>query len=352
MKILEINFEKNWRGGERQTLYNMLGFRRAGMTVHLLCRAGSVIESMANAEGFTTLPYKNVWGVIVCLLTKGRSYEFIHSQTSQILTYCILTKPVVRTPVIFTRRVDFVPKGFFTKLKYRSTDKIVGVSNAIKDILAKFTGRGDIETIYDIGIQIEPNVKIAKERLTAAGINGKRIVATTSALTGHKDPFTSIEAIKRLRARRDDFVFLHFGSGELHDEVAAAVRQNELEETYLLMGFVEKVENFFPLFEVFVMTSQEEGLGSSVLDAFLYKVPVVSTNAGGLKELVNSERGIVCNIKDAEGIAQGINLLLERPQEKEKYLTNAFNYVCTKHSMEHITDQYLAVMNTIDTTKT
>jgi len=344
MTILEINFEKNWRGGERQTLYNMLGFRDAGMSVHLLCRNGSVIETKAKEEGFVTLCYRNVWGVIWCLLTKGRDYDFIHSQTSQILTYCILSKPFVRTPIIFTRRVDFVPRGFFTKLKYRYTDKIIGVSKAIRDILYDFCKRDDIEVIYDIGVKMEPDTRLAKQKLASVKIDGRRIVATTSALTGHKDPLTSVAAIKKLQAKRNDFVFLHFGYGELRDEVAKAIEENQLQDTYLLMGFVEKVENFFPLFEVFVMTSQEEGLGSSVLDAFLHKIPVVSTNAGGLKELINDERGIVCNVKDANAIAEGINALLEHPEKREKYLTNAFDYASKNHSMKHITDQYVSTM--------
>jgi glycosyltransferase involved in cell wall biosynthesis len=325
----------------------MLGFRDAGMSVHLLCRIGSVIEAKAKEEGFVTRSYKNVWGVIFCLLTKGRKYDFIHSQTSQILTYCILTKPFVRTPIIFTRRVDFVPKGFFTKLKYRFTDKIIGVSKAIKDILHAFCKREDIEVIYDIGVKMEPDVNFAKQKLASVKINGRRIVATTSALTGHKDPLTCVAAIKKLVSKRNDFVFLHFGYGDLEEEVAKAIQENQLQDTYLMMGFVEKVENFFPLFEVFVMTSQEEGLGSSVLDAFLYKIPVVSTNAGGLKELINNERGIVCNVKDADAIAEGINSILENSEKGKKFLNNAYDYASKYHGMKYITDQYVALMQEI-----
>ena len=40
MKILQLNFEKGWRGGERQTLYCMRAFRKAGHEVELMCRLG------------------------------------------------------------------------------------------------------------------------------------------------------------------------------------------------------------------------------------------------------------------------------------------------------------------------
>ena len=84
-----------------------------------------------------------------------------------------------------------------------------------------------------------------------------------------------------------------------------------------------------------------------MLDAFLHKVPVVSTNAGGLKELINDERGIVCNIKDADAIAEGINLLLENPERGKKYLSNAYDYASKYHGMKHITDQYVSLMKAI-----
>ena len=344
MNILELNFEKGWRGGERQTLYSMQGLKQAGISVHLVCRKNSYLERYAKKEGFTTYSFNTVLGVVFYLITKGKNYDFIHAQTSHILTYCVLTKPFFNAPILFTRRVDFIQKGIFTKLKYRFTDKIIAVSGAIKDILIRFCGRNDIEIISDVGMKYEPNTIKAKELIDSLSIGNRHIVATTSALTGHKDPFTTVKAIKKLLGKRTDFVFLHFGTGELKEALLEAIKRNDLQKTYLPMGFVENVENFFPLFEVFVMTSKEEGLGSSVLDAFLSKVPVVSTNAGGLKELLGQDRGIVCSIGDSDAIAAGIDFLLQPSAEKEKYIDNSFRYANNFHSMKFITDKYVALM--------
>jgi glycosyltransferase involved in cell wall biosynthesis len=344
MSILELNFQSGWRGGERQTIYAMQGFRNHGILTHLVCKKGSPLEILAKREGFPVHSFNSVLGVFFWLTTKGKNYDFIHAQTSDILTYCVLAKPFFKAKVFFTRRVDFVQRGIFTKLKYHFTDKIIAVSSAIKDILTKFTKRNDIEIISDIGVKTEPNLATAKETLASLRIDNKHIIATTSALTGHKDPFTAIEAIKKLRSKRNDFVFLHFGTGDLKDAVAEMVRKNDLQETYLLMGFVEKVENFFPLFEVFIMTSNEEGLGSSVLDAFLNRVPVVSTKAGGLNELLRNDRGILCEIRDSDSIAEGIDALLQNTSERQRYIDNALTYASQYHSMKFITDQYIDLM--------
>src|SRR6185369_88190 len=117
------------------------------------------------------------------------------------------------------------------------------------------------------------------------------------------DPLTLLKGIQKLSQRRSDFNFLHFGAGELEEEVAQRIKELHLQHRYFLMGFAHKVEDFYSLFDVFVMTSKQEGLGSSVLDAFIRKVPVVSTNAGGLKDLLANDRGIACEVGDSDGIA-------------------------------------------------
>ena len=118
MHILELNFERTWRGGERQTLYDLMGFRSLGQSVTLLCRKGYPLEHKAATAGFETVSYTNIFSVILFLIFRGRRYNVFHVQTSHMLTYCILTKPFHGAKVVFTRRVDFVPSKWITKLKF------------------------------------------------------------------------------------------------------------------------------------------------------------------------------------------------------------------------------------------
>ncbi len=89
------------------------------------------------------------------------------------------------------------------------------------------------------------------------------------------------------------------------------------------------------------MSSQEEGLGSSVLDAFLNKVPVVSTDAGGLNEIISYGRGIKCAKKDPLALAKGINDILSLPEDYRLMADKAYEYAHTQHSPEFITQRYL-----------
>ena len=342
--ILQLNFEKTWRGGERQTLYNILGFRDAGLKVHLLCRKHTPLHKAALREGIPVHAFRNIFGAIGFLMFRARGFEVFHAQTSHILTYCVFTRPFHRATVVFTRRVDFVPRGRLTRLKYRLTHHLVGISRAVQQIVADFAGR-EVALISDAAVARELNPARAKQWLAEAGASaGVKILGTTAAFVPHKDPLTMVEAIRELRALCSDFVFLHFGDGPLLPAVREKIVAYGLQNHYRLMGFQEAVEDVFSVLDVFVMSSEEEGLGSSVLDAFLYGVPVVATDAGGLRDLLEEGRGLMCPKHDGKALAEALHTLLQHPEMGRQMAAVALGFVQRYHSIPAITGQYLELL--------
>lgn len=345
--MLQLNFQKGWRGGERQTLYNMIGFRNAGYHVSLLCRKGSLMESKAKEEGFDIKSFKNIFRVICFLTFKCRKYNILHAQTSHIFTFVVITKFFHRGKIIYTRRIDKSQSGKFTRWKYHKADKVIAISEAVKEIVEKFINR-KVVVISDIGVIRKLNEIHAQKLMENVRPNaGIKIIATTSALTQDKAPAVMVEAIRILNSKRKDCIFLHFGSGDLEKEIKNLIKDNHLEGVYYLMGFADNVEDIFSKLDVFAMSSEMEGLGSSVLDAFLYKVPVVSTDSGGLKELVQDGRGILCKKNSPELLAAGIEDLINNCELRLKITTNAFHYVNQFHSIQYITDQYIEQINSL-----
>lgn len=345
MILLELNFERNWRGGEQQTLYNAKGFISQGIEVHLICRKNSPLEKKAIAEKIIVHTFKNIWGVLFFLILKGKQYQVMHAQGSKILTYCILSKPFHRSKVLFTRRVNFTQSGFFTKLKYTLTDKIVAISSSVKNKVSTFTLRKDIVLISDIAVEKTLNKQHAIDKLNRLQIGERHIIGTIAALTSEKNPLCTIEAVKLLKQKRNDFVFLHFGEGILMEKMKDLIQEFQLSDTYILMGFEENVTDYFSKIEIFIMNSNNEGLCSSVLDSFLYKVPVISTLAGGLSDLIKEDRGIICEMNNAKMLFEKMNFLLENPLLADKMVTNAYHYVTKNHSIDFITAQYIQLID-------
>ncbi len=338
MKILEINTEKTWRGGERQTYYNIQGMQQLGLTLELLCRKRYPLSEKASELKIPIHQVKGALGAILFLIKRARRYDIIHTQTAKAQFYAVITKWIHHRPVVYTRRVDFVPKGKRTLLKYRFTDKVVAISAAIKIILNEF----GVKNITVISDAVAPKT-LHKKRIEQIIQNnhwaGKKIIATTAAFVQHKDPLTMVRTIAELYKIRQDFIFLHFGAGVLAPQVFHEINILKLADCYRIMGFIDDVEDFFSVFDVFTMSSEEEGLGSSVLDAFIYRVPVATTNAGGLKEIVK-ERGLLSPVHDPVQLAKNIDLLLNDAALRSDFTEKAKTYVLQNHSVEKIAKDY------------
>jgi len=345
VKILEVNTERTWRGGERQTFYNMLGFLQQGHEVELLCRKDFPLHHKAKELDIPIHTVSNGLQATLYLLKHARYVDIVHAQTASAQMYGVISRLFHRTPLVYTRRVDFVPHGFFTKLKYNRTDKLVAISGAIKKILEGF-GQSDVSVIPDIANTKKLNTDRATKLIHFRGWHNKKIIGTVAALVPHKDPITMVNAVYHLSQMRDDFMFLHFGEGPLQHEVEREIAQLNVSRWYHLMGHVDDVEDFFSIFDIYAMSSQEEGLGSSVLDAFQYKVPVVSTNAGGLQEVVDGN-GLLCEVKDAKSLALSMNEILNDPELARAISENAFETINHKYALNVITQQYLNVFESM-----
>lgn len=345
MRILELNFERTWRGGERQTLYDMKGFKSLGQDVAVLCRKGYPLEQKAMAEGFEARAFSGILSVIFFLVFGCRRYDVLHVQTSHMLTWAVLTKPFHGAKVVFTRRIDFVPRKWITRVKYKLADNVVAISTAIKSILEDFVIK-NVALISEIVIPKQLDKGRGETLLRNLNIpHGTHVLATTSALVQHKDPLTMVEAIRLLKEKRHDFVFLHFGNGVLEQAVKDKVGEYGLEDVYKMMGFHDNAEDFFAIMDIFLMSSEEEGLGSSVLDAFIYRVPVVSTNAGGLKDLLQDGRGMICAVKDPRCMADGVDRLLNDNELKRTMTEKAYQYVVDRHNVQYISSRYLDLLS-------
>ncbi|MFA5702415.1 MAG: glycosyltransferase [Advenella sp.] len=344
MKILQMNFEKGWRGGERQTLFSMQEFRKAGHEVALLTRANNALSKQAMAEGFTVYTLSKAWQQLPFLIRHAKHFDIIHSQTANTLTWLVLSKLFHHTKTVYTRRTAFniAPnKEKITALKWERVDLFVSVCKASTEE-PKRLGVDSIVIPSAIPATYTANEERALALMQEFNLKGKKILATAAALTSEKDPLTLIRAIGQLHRIRQDFVFLHFGAdGDQSEACKTLVRELQLEHIYVFAGFRKQVEDYYSALDVFVMSSKFEGVGGSVFDAFLQHIPVVSTNAGGLKEVLADGRGILCDVGDSKALAEGINTILDHPEDTASMAEKAYAYVIDEHNVEKMGQRYL-----------
>ena len=90
-----------------------------------------------------------------------------------------------------------------------------------------------------------------------------------------------------------------------------------------------------------------EGLGTSILDAFANKVPVVVTNAGGIPEMVVHEQtGMLCNVGDEHQLASAVEQVMNDKEFREKLVMNASRKL-VEFSPEHLVSATLDIYRNI-----
>jgi len=355
VRILHLNNEKTWRGGERQTLLLAAGLQEGGAISVIGCRPGGPLQQQARAASVATLPIPgNNFGAAPALVRAARDFDLIHCHTGRGHSLAALTAAIHRTPFLVTRRVDFLPgRGWFNRSKFRRAARVVCISRFIADQLANWGMTRERLAVIPSTVPLpDPELMTPEHREAVRNRLGVapdvKLIGNIAALVGHKDHATLLRAAKVLTQRRPDVRFVIMGDGELKEKLLSLRSELSLEEKVVMTGFVPQAEQCLPAFDVFAMSSCMEGLGSIVLDAFAAGVPVAATAGGGLSELVRpGENGLLAPVGDAPALADAINCLLQNPALAQELSAKAKKRVEAEFSVARMVEQYQAVYDRI-----
>lgn len=341
MRILQLNLEKGWRGGERQTLLTLLGLRAAGHRVGLAARAGAPLAQRAAAAGIPVFPCAGTFGLVRLLLTAGRSYDVLHAQTAQAMSVLAVLRPVLRPALVFTRRTAFDSRKSAGRhrWKWARADALVAISAAAA-AAPRALGLA-VEIIPSAVEPVDPEPGRVEALRQRVGLAGRRVLVTAAALSPEKDPVTLIEAVSILRADHPDVLCLHCGAdGAAAGAARARVEALGLQDHYRFAGFQPHVADALATAEVYVSSSRFEALGTSVLDACLAGLPVVATDVGGHREILDPDRGLLVPAGDARALAQRIAWVLEHPQPARAMGARARDFVAREFAVPAMVARY------------
>lgn len=320
MRILHINTERTWRGGEQQTLYLLEGLQQREIGTHLVCQPESPLAERARAAGIEVFPIAmhGELDLPACRrmrkIIKMQHYDIIHSHTSHAHTLAFFASVGTGSLRLVTRRVDFsiFRHGIlrFSALKYKyMADYYIAISQKIKNVLISDGIAPDCIFLVHSGIDPARFQGVGAEHLTAEFNlkDSEKIAINVAHLAGHKGQKYLVQAIPRVLAKFPETRFFIVGGGELLQELTQLADSLGLKDRLIFTGFREDVGAFYQLADLFVMSSIQEGLGTAVLDALAMKLPVVATRAGGLPEIItHGHNGLLVSPENPAALADGI----------------------------------------------
>jgi len=352
MNILHVSGATGWRGGEQQLMYLFEELALKNISQHLFCPfSGPLNLKVSEKNTEHVIAYKKTAALSLNTalklkrLCKEKNIDIIHVHDAHAHTMAFLSAFLWgnKTPIVVSRRVDFpIGRSFFSKIKYNhfSIKGIICVSQAIKTIMQHDIKNTQILSVVYSGIDDGRFVYKSKTNKLRAllGLNQEAIIiGNTSALAPHKDYFTFVDTASLILKEIENTVFVVIGEGPLEVEIKNYVKTKGLEKQFFFTGFRNDIHELMPDFDVFLMTSQTEGLGTSILDAFACKVPVVSTNAGGIAEIVSDGiSGCVAGIKDPDALCRMVCELIKDEHLKNKMIEGGM------HKLQFFTKQKMA----------
>jgi L-malate glycosyltransferase len=114
------------------------------------------------------------------------------------------------------------------------------------------------------------------------------------------------------------------GDGEQRSDCEQLARDLGISDSVRFLGKQDAIEEILSVSDLFLMPSQSESFGLAALEAMACKVPVVSSNAGGLPELnVEGVTGFLKEIGDIDGMAESAIYILEDCDRLKTFKENA-----------------------------
>ncbi|MDR0787710.1 MAG: glycosyltransferase [Gemmatimonadota bacterium] len=240
---------------------------------------------------------------------------------------------VTGVPIVSTIHgiVDTGPDNLKRKVKFRiinrSRNRIVLVSRLLKDALAEQARlREKIQTVIHNGIDttiyhpardtgFRQELNLPEDAILIGALGNVRVP---------KDYGNLLNAAAILKARSSRYHVAIVGDTEwepeLYQELLARRAELGLEKTVTFTGFRPDTARLLNNFDLYVMSSEREGLPLALAQGMSTGLPVVSTRAGGAQELITSGRdGLLVPVRDPVALADAIDSLARDPSRMAEF---------------------------------
>jgi glycosyltransferase involved in cell wall biosynthesis len=321
LRVLQVDTERGWRGGQRQTLLVARELVRLGHACTIVARAGEPLAVRAREQNIDVLEVQPHSELAVATAVRLRRYirreqiQIVHAQAAHAHTLAALATLGTRARLVVTRHTARPPRANIgTRWKYGRAAAVIAVSRAAAELLGAAGVAPQSVDVIPGGVDVERDVTPASAELLASlGVRGGGpLVAWIGALTAEKDPETFARAAALAAARIPGMQALLIGDGVRRGNVSRIIHELRMRDTIHLAGFRTDVEELLASASVLASSSRIEGLPLVIMDAFALGVPVAATAGTGVPEIVtDGVTGLLAAVDDANALGNAIARLIE-----------------------------------------
>jgi len=335
--ILHLSAIKSWGGGEQQLAYLYQELAKNQLPQLILCQKNSALADYCKAHGFNFIALRIkaldiMFAFRLARLCKAKGIDVIHAHDAHSHTNALLAKLLfgLKAKLVISRKVAFtVNNSWLSRYKYNSPhiQNIICISKAVQTaLLPLLKTKKKLRLVYD-GVDLtrfisKPNAYKLRQNCNVS--TSAYLIGTCASLVASKNLKLFIQVAKYLLEQGIEAKFIIIGDGPLRQELISYAQEMELGEHVIFLGFRQDVADLLPQLDVFLFTSQQEGMGSVILEAMAANIPVVSTRVGGIPELISDgDTGILAAPSDVRGLGQAVLQLCQQPNLRQRMVSRA-----------------------------
>lgn len=292
-----------------------------------LQRAGRAVQLLGRQPGFDWRCARR----LAALLRRER-VDLIHAHQYTPFFYALAARHLrSRPPILFTEHGRWFPdfprpkRMLFNRALLGRRDRVVGVGEAVRRALINNEGipAARVEVIYN-GVDLTPYRDPARDRAMirqtareGLGIpDSALLIAQVARLDDLKDHATAVRAMARVATAIPLSLLLIVGEGPERTRIERIIKELNLAQHVRLVGTRSDVPDILQAADLFLLSSKSEGIPLTVIEAMAARLPVVSTDVGGVGEIVVAgETGLLTPAGDDAALAAAaIELLNDAPR--------------------------------------
>ncbi|HIW56629.1 MAG TPA: glycosyltransferase family 4 protein [Firmicutes bacterium] len=343
IKVVEVSSDSNIGGAGKCILTFLRSYDRSKFDVSVIIPVGSKLKPEIKALGTRVYELEDLAEKSLDLkavsklkrLFKQIRPDIVHTHASMSAR---LAAKQCGIKTVYTRHSVFPPPAKISKgvgklingfINNHTADRIIAVAEAAKDNLtATGVDEKKIEVVLNGVDALKPfdaeRLSKAKEKYgIRPGQKTAAIVARLNKVKGHK---YFVEAAEIIKERGLDMKFLIAGTGETEDEIRSLIKEKGLEDTVVMLGFLNDVEPLMNVMDIQVNCSfGTEATSLSLLEGMSLGKPAVVTDFGGnpgvIKDGVN---GYLVPTHDSKALADRIEKLASDDELYSRISQNCF----------------------------
>jgi glycosyltransferase involved in cell wall biosynthesis len=333
MKILLVDLETAWRGGQNQALLLLKGLLAHGHHAELVAAHNSALAQRAIAAGIPVHYvsrglFRIPAAAKIRSLLNANNFDIVHANEAHAVSAAWIAGAHKRAAFVISRRVGYpIGKSRIARARYNSAACIAANSQWVADqAAASGAPRDKLKVVFE-GAEIPPRFtpdqrQFARQKWNISATDS--LLGCVGVLLPDKGQEFLIRALAELRNEFPATKLILAGDGPSRPQLESLARELNISDSVIFAGFVTDIENVYAALDVFLLPSLFEALNNSLLAAMAYEIPSIAFRRGALSEIIEDHRsGLLVEAKDTPALVAAVTKFLRDPAFAKSIATAA-----------------------------